>query len=367
MDIIGTTIWLCGGSISAVQYSDEVHKFSLTSPGWEVSVRVEGEKIPQIAGHSFTAVRDKLFMFGGRNAIQTSNDLYEFDTGINKWKLIRSLKEKRCYHTSTLLSDKNSIMIFGGSSNKGRDGFLNSIEIIDGSSGNYTSIQSLSQEPEPRMQHAATLANDDVYIWGGKGEDGTIFNDLHIFNTKQRKWSSPSITGTKPPGRYGHTLTYHDGKLFVFGGLDDKKRPSNSLFILNISTMTWKESVFDQVPPLHGHSAFVYKDELYFLGWEGQFQFLVLDTSVLGASIPENKPAWVPEGETHRAKTKIVASRESQILPDSSKLKSSSMRQINKKTVLERIEKLEYFSDSLTNSVIGLINCKYYYSISFNL
>ena len=188
MGLLGNQVFVFGGGISAVQYSNQLHVYSFDTHSWDLSISSTGEKTSQIAGHSFNVVGNKMFLFGGRNAIQTSSELYSFDTATKEWKIVRKLKTPRCYHTSTLLEDGKTLFLFGGSSNKGRNEFLNSIELVNTVNGDSKIIEPSSNAPSPRMNHGATLVGNKIFVWGGKDAENH-FNDLFSFDTSSSSLS----------------------------------------------------------------------------------------------------------------------------------------------------------------------------------
>jgi hypothetical protein len=66
------------------------------------------------------------------------------------------------------------------------------------------------------------LAADDsnVYAFGGKN-DSTRLNDLWAFSLTDFKFKKMPDEGEVPAIRNGHTISYYDQKLYVFGGIHD--------------------------------------------------------------------------------------------------------------------------------------------------
>lgn len=89
---------------------------------------------------------------------------------------------------------------------------------------------------EPRGLAGATMAHVDDYlvIFGGVEEyvnltmvNGNIVylnhfsNDIHLFHIPSKTWSTPIITGPKPPARSFHRMVGHDGthSAYLLGGV----------------------------------------------------------------------------------------------------------------------------------------------------
>ena len=352
---------MTGGSISAVQYSDELSTFSLTTPGWQVAVATTGDRPPQLAGSSFTSTKASgIFLVGGRNAVQTAAEVFVLQPSEMVWRLLGKLAEPRCYHSSTLLKDGDTLFVFGGSSNKGRNAFLQSAELITLSTGH---IQPVATEnpPEARTHHAAALVHGKVYIWGGKTEKGGLLNDLARFDPKTGRWETLSTTGVAPSPRFGHAMVALKETLYLFGGTDSSKRPTNLLFSLDTKTLVWSSHQSDRVPALSGHASFEREGKLFFVGWADQFQFLQLSPNNLGFKECPSLPPWEPAADMERSKNKSkiasqdLASSAGVLSPRALTRRDTISKGFNKKVVVERIEKLEFFSDSVSKSIMDLI------------
>ncbi len=168
------------------------------------------------------------------------------------------------------------------------------------------------------------------------GYDGTrYYSDLFIFDMVHLSWSSPSISGHKPPAREGHSLTpvygghlltvggfdgiqtrtdaytlstdsislawstlYSHGmipgprqghsmtlahgptiknKILLFGGLSSGKLFNtyyNEFYELDITTMQWKQRNMRDLPEKRrGHSATMVGEKLFVFGGEGEAIF----------------------------------------------------------------------------------------------
>lgn len=59
-----------------------------------------------------------------------------------------------------------------------------------------------------------------MYVFGGKDEENR-FNDIWSFGLTDYKFKRLRDDGMVPAVRNGHTMNYHEGKLYVFGGIHD--------------------------------------------------------------------------------------------------------------------------------------------------
>jgi len=80
--------------------------------------------------------------------------------------------------------------------------------------------------PEPRHGHSATVCDNNIIYYGGKGNGSKrFFSDLFVFNTITETWFFPELEGTRPTPRYYHSsLVLDKGSEFViFGGIRPKE------------------------------------------------------------------------------------------------------------------------------------------------
>ena len=72
--------------------------------------------------------------------------------------------------------------------------------------------------PVPREGHAATLVDDVMYVFGGRGVDGNDLDDLAAFKITTRRWFMFQNMGPSPSGRSGHVMATWQSKVLVLGG-----------------------------------------------------------------------------------------------------------------------------------------------------
>ncbi|KAK5091418.1 Negative regulator of mitotic exit [Lithohypha guttulata] len=150
-------------------------------------------------------------------------------------------------------------------------------------------IATVSEGPGPRVGHASLLVGNAFIVFGGdtQQEDTDVLDDtLYLLNTTSRQWSRASPPGTRPAGRYGHTLNILGSKIYIFGGqvegsfyndliafdLNALQNPSNHWEFLIPNTSAQPNP---NVPPARtNHTMISHNDMLYlFGGTDGQQWF----------------------------------------------------------------------------------------------
>ncbi|KAL9065896.1 MAG: hypothetical protein Q9157_007323 [Trypethelium eluteriae] len=118
-------------------------------------------------------------------------------------------------------SKDGSIFLMGGLINGSTvKGDLWMVEAASASMSCYP-IQTTSEGPGPRVGHASLLVGNAFIVFGGdtKLDDGDQLDDtLYLLNTSTKQWSRALPAGTRPPGRYGHTLNILGSRIYIFGG-----------------------------------------------------------------------------------------------------------------------------------------------------
>ncbi|KAJ5487067.1 hypothetical protein N7530_001367 [Penicillium desertorum] len=95
--------------------------------------------------------------------------------------------------------------------------------MIESSGGGLNCLQvaTVSEGPGPRVGHASLLVGNAFIVFGGDtkiDENDSLDDTLYLLNTSSRQWSRAIPPGSRPSGRYGHTLNILGSKLYVFGG-----------------------------------------------------------------------------------------------------------------------------------------------------
>ncbi len=93
--------------------------------------------------------------------------------------------------------------------------------------------------PRPRHGHKAVSYNDLMIVFGG-GNEG-IIDELHVFNTTTSQWFVPEVRGHVPPGRAAYGMACYLNKVYVFGGMVEYGKYSNDLYELDVSRWEWRK------------------------------------------------------------------------------------------------------------------------------
>ena len=185
------------------------------------------------AAHTAAVLGSTLFIFAGNDGKQLFNDLHCLHLPTFTWSAPQQhghIPSPRAGHTMNVLPGEQLIVFGGGNAN----GPINDLHILDSHSMTWTRPSVYGTPPSPRAGHTAcTVFGAELLVFGG-GYLNKVFNDLHLFNSDTGVWSRPSDTGTVPIPRAGHTSNVIGSRIYTFAG-GDAEDVFNDLHLLDTS------------------------------------------------------------------------------------------------------------------------------------
>ncbi|KAG9481153.1 kelch domain-containing protein 1 [Eleutherodactylus coqui] len=133
---------------------------------------------------------------------------------------------------------------------------------------------------EERSGHCAAMDQHCLYVWGGYVtiEENEVYlpnDEIWVYDTENGLWRMHLTNGNLPPSMSGSCGACLNGKLYIFGGYDDKGY-SNQLYYLDLQSDTgefrWKHvKNFRGQPPTARDklSCWVYNNQLIYFGGYG--------------------------------------------------------------------------------------------------
>jgi len=173
-------------------------------------------------GHVMTVVGSKLFVFGGQINGEFLDDMWAIDLNSLKsnpsWEpyepaLGSKKPPRRTGHVSVPYDDH--IIIFGGTDGQWH---YNDTWSFDISTRKWTELRCKGFIPTPREGHAAALVDDVMYVFGGRGVDGTDLGGLTACKLSTLRWFIFENVGPSPNGRSGHAMASDRTRVFMLGG-----------------------------------------------------------------------------------------------------------------------------------------------------
>lgn len=229
---------------------------------WSVPKSI-GDTPSRRSGHSFNAVGDLVYLFGGndlRRPPGPNNELYKLDMSSNEfyWGKIDNpgrSPESRSHHSAVVYGNK--IILFGGFRSSSIR--YNDVWILDTTNDEWSQPHVGITEtkadgevvfkrlwpdvPAPRGAHSATLIGSLMYIFGGYGGAGFArrdFNDICALDLDTWEWRPIECTGEIPEPRSGHQAVAVNELIYVIGGWNSMVQFDN-MYILDTNTSVWSK------------------------------------------------------------------------------------------------------------------------------
>ncbi|KTW30365.1 hypothetical protein T552_00838 [Pneumocystis carinii B80] len=248
--VIGNAFIVFGGDTKTSKNNvndNSLYLLNTTSKIWTKAV-VYGNKPPGRYGHTLNVLGTKIIIFGGQMETCFFNDMFSFDldslNSLNaKWELITpvtNLPSARTNHIMITYQEK--LYLFGGTN--GNEWF-NDVWVFDYKNLSWKEIACNGCIPQPREGHSAALVDDIIYIFGGRGLDGSDLGDLIAFKISTSRWYIFQNMGPSPSPRSGHVLTSFGQKIIVLGGEDSLNRIEDSSisYILDTSKIRYPPEI----------------------------------------------------------------------------------------------------------------------------
>ena len=291
LNIYKNKAYIFGGYTN--KYKKDIYSIDLSStklPTEKINPQIKSkEKInKRLSQHSSIIYDNKLIIYGGKtsNSLEISINPISFDLISQKWEIIKTInppKQIRAAHTSNLINNKY-MFVFGGeeSYNKNNnlifDALLLNFEKLQWSKLNYPNSNKLNK----RKYHCSCNVNQyKVYIYGGYCDNYNCLNSMLIFdfsninniNVKEINFDN-FIYNVFPFPRWGSSMNFYMGKIFIFGGRN--KIDFNDLWMFDIQSEKWEKLDCLTETPLSRRRqvSFIYKNILFISGGFNGYEFL---------------------------------------------------------------------------------------------
>jgi len=190
----------------------------------------------------------EIVLFGGEfyNGQKTvlNNDLLFYDLKRREWKQVKSPAgpPPRCSHQAVVSAQSGGQMwVFGGeyaSPSESQFHHYKDLWVYHFASKRWEKIPANKETgapPSARSGHRMVMVKRHLVVFGGfhdnlSSGESKYFNDVHVFDTDERKWKKVEISGVKPPApRSGCAMfAMADGRVVVYGGFCKEKKAAAS-------------------------------------------------------------------------------------------------------------------------------------------
>ncbi|CAK9438733.1 uncharacterized protein LODBEIA_P29570 [Lodderomyces beijingensis] len=227
---------------------------------------------PARVGHSSVLCGNAFIIYGG-DTVETDedgfpdNNFYLFNINNNKYTIPAHIQNKpngRYGHTLGVISLNNSssrLYLFGGQLENDvfNDLYYFELNSFKSPKASWKLVYPLNNfKPPPLTNHSMSVHDNKIYVFGGVYNNERVSNDLWVFDPEEEKWTQVETTGTVPLPVNEHSSCVVNDKLYIYGGNDFSGIIYSALYVLDLNTMVWfklAESAEENGPgPRCGHS-----------------------------------------------------------------------------------------------------------------
>lgn len=224
-------------------------------------VRVAAGPFTERKNHSLLAYKNKLWLIGGIDNNGTIlSDIWTSTNGIT-WKQVNSFKPLVDIGQNNSVVFKNRIFVFRGNGRTHE-------EVWSTADGSYWKLETKNAFPV-RSHYKTVVHNNQIYVIGGWIRGGNHTNEVWVSQSGS-DWSKKMTTTIFNP-RIDHSVTSHEGKVWLVGGQSSKK-DGQRIFYNDIwyseDLKSWTQ--YTKRTPIkdgiHSHTTISYKNRLWTFG-----------------------------------------------------------------------------------------------------
>ncbi|KAF1955332.1 hypothetical protein CC80DRAFT_415615 [Byssothecium circinans] len=156
------------------------------------------------------------------------------------------------------------IYAFGGF-DQFTDEVYNHVLRLNLKSRQWNLVDNYGDIPGVRMGHTACLwGGDKLLVFGGENEHRQHLSDVVIFDLKTSHWTQPELHGPTPRGRARHSAVIYDDKLYISGGQTGHDTVLDDICFLDLKTWTWSRSW--KFVPRYDHATWIWNGRIWIFG-----------------------------------------------------------------------------------------------------
>lgn len=212
-EIFGNQVYLFGGYDINRSFKDDLWILNMNTFEWKF-INVN-ERPPCRRYHSSTTLGNQMFIFGGETAIDVHiNDLWVLNVKTLKWKRLESNLTPPARRYASLVTIDSNLLLFGGRNDDFR---MNDLWEYDTIKNSWRIIEALGDIPKKRSGHSAVAYKSSMYIIGGNNGDNPLEMEMFEYNTITRLWKRIMTTGNIK-GRVWHQCNLIDDCIYLTKG-----------------------------------------------------------------------------------------------------------------------------------------------------
>jgi hypothetical protein len=113
-----------------------------------------------------------------------------------EWRRVTAEGPSISRYSLDYIPSKDIIVSIGGNNYTASDAALaplKTISVFTPSTGQWAMQETTGDIPAPRQDHSTVVINDKIVVYGGAGNNETIFDDVVVLDTASWTWSQPRL------------------------------------------------------------------------------------------------------------------------------------------------------------------------------
>ncbi len=167
----------------------------------------------------------------------------------------------------SMITIDNLIYLYGGNDDsRALKGGFGRIHTYNAQHREWLEEEPENTPPPARFSHKAIERDGKVYIFFGEGDNG-VMDDIWVYDPSTKLWNLLiPISQEKPSPRSEHSAVVNDGNVYIVGGKDENGYPLQDFWAFDPDSNAWKKLNDFPYGKIHGHTSVVYQDNLLIYG-----------------------------------------------------------------------------------------------------
>lgn len=228
-------------------------------------------------GHSMVDIEGKIYIFGGEDTTGIRNDLHVYDSQNNTWNPVSQSEPRppaRKDHRAWVYGQV--MYIYGGVGASGEA--LYDIWLYDPAPNQWDEVTPTTGPAARSGMSAVRISNNQVLVYGGWAEDGSILSDLWEYDVSTNVWTEKTACdggSVTDCARADHAAAALNNSLFIAGGWvpgPTGNGITSSTLIYEIATDSWRNAEGSAPAPFAEAATAVVDSDLWLAGGYGYDQ-----------------------------------------------------------------------------------------------
>ncbi|XP_035382451.1 multiple epidermal growth factor-like domains protein 8 isoform X1 [Electrophorus electricus] len=210
-----------------------VHDSEGVGQWWELS-RGEEKASPRTASAGlYLSSTGAFYMFGGFDLNTALGDLVMYNFSTNQWENLLHSTAPAARHSHTAVEWQGNMVIYGGE--LANHSLASDVWLYRPQQNDWQQLGQSNAARAPRLaNHAASMVDNSLYVFGGRTVEDMFSSSLHRFRLMDGVWETVQPYGGKAPATAGHSMVFHapSRTLLVYGG----HRPTTARFSVRVNS-----------------------------------------------------------------------------------------------------------------------------------